>query len=979
MSTAPEFATPRGLSRFKVVAFATAMLAGAIAALVAWPEAIRNVLVANYLPHAFCYLLQPRLMWLHVTSDVLIGVAYVGISFMLGLLVHRSRKDIPFSWVFIAFGLFIISCGATHFMEAFTVWHPYYWLAGDLKLITAVASLATAFAMPPLIPRAVEMVRQAKISAERKRRLEGTLYELETVYAQLQQHDQLKTDFFANVSHELRTPLSLILWPVERMLRDGGMSAGHRESLEMIQRNAQLLLRQVNELLDVSKFDAGKLEPRYSDIDLAELVRLVASQFESVLADREVQFQVLADNLLSARVDVEKVQRILLNVLSNAVRFTPEYGKLRCELRSDRSRAIIEIADSGPGVQPGEREAIFERFQQSQRSQEAGGGTGLGLTIARDFARLLHGDLVVDSAPEGGALFRLTLPLEAPTDAIIYPAPPLLAPAVKASPRAPEPESVVDSEISAERGLPLVLLAEDNPDMMHMIRETLRGQYDVLAAANGKEALELARNRHPDLIMSDIMMPVMSGDELLVQLKQCGMGNIPVILISARADDKLRVRMLRQGVADYLVKPFSAEEMLARVQNAVSHKRVRDLLQQALASQSQSLEDLAREISERNQALNAALTSLHESQSRIRRLTEANVVGVMEAGFDGTIIAANDAVLNMVGYQRQAFLELDWKKITPHEYGPLDDDAVNQLMNTGVCRPYEKEFFRKDGSRVPILVGGAIVEGSPATIVAFAVDLTERKRAEQALASSEKLATIGRLAGTIAHEINNPLDAVGNLLYLLDTDPTVQEPAKRWVTLANEEIRRVSHITKQMLGFYRESTIPVPLHLPELIDAVIELYSRNLVRHNMNVERDYQDHDEILGYPGEMRQVFSNLLVNAVEASPEGSCIRVRIRRGREFRTGKNGVFVFFSDQGSGIPPEMRPHIFEPFYTSKGEKGTGLGLWVTNGIVHKHGGSIRVRTRNSGPYTGTSFLIFLPQQPPSRSKVISEVNARKSA
>ncbi|HEX8924973.1 MAG TPA: ATP-binding protein [Terriglobales bacterium] len=956
------------------------MLAGAAAAIVAWPEAIRNLFVATYLPHSFCYLLQPHLMWLHVTSDVLIGIAYVAISFMLGVLVHRNRKDIPFSWVFIAFGLFIVSCGATHFMEAITVWHPYYWLEGDLKLLTAVASLATAFAMPPLIPRTVQMVRQAKSSAERKRRLEGALQELETVYAQLQELDRLKTDFFANVSHELRTPLSLILAPAERMLRTSQLGPDERESLEIIQRNAHVLLRHVNELLDISKFDAGKLEPRYAEVDLAELVRFVCSQFESVATERGIQFRVLADEALPSRVDPEKVQRILLNLISNALRFTPDGGKLRCELRSDGTVAVVEVADSGPGVDREERDTIFERFQQSKRSSQKAAGTGLGLTIARDFARLLRGDIVVEPAPEGGALFRVSLPLASPPNAVIYPAPPMLAPVAKPIEHALKPQpSQSQSTDALERGLPVVLVAEDNPDMMHMIRETLRTHYEVVAAANGQEALRLADIRQPDLIISDVMMPVMSGDELLVQLKQHGLGNIPVILLSARADDSLRVRMLRQGVADYLVKPFSAEEMLARVQNAVSHKRVRDLLQQALASQSQSLEEMVQELADRNQELSLTLTELHDSQSRIRRLTEANVVGVIEAGFDGTMLSANEAVLHMLGYERDEFLNLNWRVITPPEYAPLDDDAVSQLLDTGVYRPYEKEYFRKDGSRVPILLGGTIVEGSPSTIVAFVVDLTERKRAEQALANSEKLATVGRLAGTIAHEINNPLDAVGNLLYLLDTDPTVQDPAKRWVTMANEEIRRVSHITKQMLGFYRESTIPVPLKLSEVLDAVIELYSRNLARHNITVDRDYQPHAEILGYPGEMRQVFSNLLVNAIEASPEGSRIRVRIRPGREQRSGRSGVFIFFSDQGSGIPPELRSHIFEPFFTSKGEKGTGLGLWVTNGIVHKHGGNISVRSRNFGRYTGTSFLIFLPQQPPARSAPHTEAEVRNSA
>ena len=979
MSTLPELATPKGLSRLKVVAFATIMLAGAAAAIVAWPEAVRNIFVANYLPHAVCYLLQPRLMWLHVTSDVLIGVAYVSISFMLGLLVHRSRRDIPFSWVFLAFGLFIVSCGATHFMEAFTVWHPYYWLAGDLKLLTAVASLATAVAMPPLIPQAVQMVRQAKTSAERKRRLEATLYELETVYAQLQQYDRLKTDFFANVSHELRTPLSLILGPIERILGSSELSRDQRASLEIVQRNGQTLLRQVNELLDISKFDAGKLEPRYSDIDLAELVRLAASHFENVAAERQLDLRVVANGTLSARTDPEKLQRILMNLISNAVRFTPDGGKIRCELRSDGVNAIIEVADNGQGVDPSERDSVFERFHQSKRGSETPGGTGLGLTIARDFSRLLRGDLIVDSAPEGGALFRLTLPLEAPADVVVYPPSPLLTPVARPVARVPEVERPVESQDSRERGLPVVLVAEDNPDMMNLIVQTLCGQYDTLSAASGQEALTLAQQHQPDLVVGDVMMPGMSGDELVAQLRERGLGNIPVILLSARADDKLRVRMLRQGVADYLVKPFSAEEMLARVQNAVSHKRVRDLLQQALASQSQSLEELANEIATRNQELNIALAELHQSQSRIRLLMEANVVGVVEARFDGTMLSANDAVLNMLGYSRDEFLKLSWRKITPEEYAPLDDEAVNQLLESGVFQPFEKEYFRKDGSRVPILLGGTMVEGTRTSIVAFVVDLTERKRAEQALANTEKLATIGRLAGAIAHEINNPLDAVGNLLYLLDTDPTVQSTAKRWVTMANEEIRRVSHITRQMLGFYRESTIPVPLRISEVLDGVIELYSRNLERHHVTVKRDYEAHEEILGFPGEMRQVFSNLLVNAIEASPDGGSIRVRIRPGREFRTGAHGVFVFFSDQGAGISPQMMPHIFEPFYTTKGEKGTGLGLWVTNGIVHKHGGNIRVRTRNSGSYTGTSFLIFLPQQPPTRTVARPELDTRRSA
>lgn len=234
-------------------------------------------------------------------------------------------------------------------------------------------------------------------------------------------------------------------------------------------------------------------------------------------------------------------------------------------------------------------------------------------------------------------------------------------------------------------------------------------------------------------------------------------------------------------------------------------------------------------------------------------------------------------------------------------------------------------------------------------------DITLRKTQEESLRQSEKLAATGRLAATIAHEINNPLEAVTNLIYLVKTDPTVPVQAQGLLETADQELARVAQIAQQTLGFYRDTTRPVQIDLADLLKSVIALFHRKLQYKKIDYKLDLEPGLNIYGLQGELRQVFSNLVVNAIDASLHG---RITIRGRRRIRNGVEGVSVLICDEGSGIPQHIRQRLFSPFFTTKVEIGTGLGLWVTRGIVEKQGGFIRFRSRTSPP-AGTVFQVFL--------------------
>jgi len=280
----------------------------------------------------------------------------------------------------------------------------------------------------------------------------------------------------------------------------------------------------------------------------------------------------------------------------------------------------------------------------------------------------------------------------------------------------------------------------------------------------------------------------------------------------------------------------------------------------------------------------------------------------------------------------------------------------------------------KPGQRWTWLVSAYPVRTTPQQVRwagVIVLDATDRKRSEEALRRTEKLAATGRLAASIAHEINNPLEAITNLLFLLRNFCQLQDPALNYVAMAEHEARRISEITQQTLRFYRQSTLPTRARMSELLDSVLSLYHGRLNGLGIQVERDYDPEMDLFCFAGEMRQVFANLIGNAIDALGAEGRLRVRARRSRNWSdAAQTGVRFTVADTGAGMEPEVRERAFEAFFTTKEVTGTGLGLWVSLEILVKHRGLIHVRSRAAAPHasaakqvTGTVFQIFIPDDP----------------
>ncbi len=351
-----------------------------------------------------------------------------------------------------------------------------------------------------------------------------------------------------------------------------------------------------------------------------------------------------------------------------------------------------------------------------------------------------------------------------------------------------------------------------------------------------------------------------------------------------------------------------------------------------------------------------------EAMSRLAAIVESSEDAIYSKDLGGQIKSWNRGAEKMYGYSAMEMVGENVSRLTPSDRLHENADILELLRRGESIEHIETVRLRKDGTPVEVSMAVSPVRNAAGEIVGastIARDVTERNRATDALRKTEKLAATGRLAGTMAHEINNPLEAVTHLLYLIDKSPSLDQAARNYTQIAMAEVDRIGHIAKQALGFYREASSPVDVRISELVKNVVELYNSGAQNKGVHLEAQLENDASIKAFPGEMRQVFSNLIVNAVDAVPRGGTVKVRVKHGRDWATRKMGIRVLVSDNGPGIPPDIRPHIFEPFFTTKGERGTGIGLWVSEGVLEKQGGRIRLKS-STGQMHGTTFSIFLP-------------------
>jgi len=350
-----------------------------------------------------------------------------------------------------------------------------------------------------------------------------------------------------------------------------------------------------------------------------------------------------------------------------------------------------------------------------------------------------------------------------------------------------------------------------------------------------------------------------------------------------------------------------------------------------------------------------------EAEARFSHLIETSFVGLTISDARGYITYMNPSLLQLLGYEKHEVEggKMKWKDLTPPEFAAADAEAARQLSSTGICQPYEKVNIARDGRRIPILIGGTCLRddsGASTEIAAFILDLTHLKRAETALIQAEKLAAVGRLAASISHEINNPLEAITNLIYLSREHPGLPPEVAENLAIADAEVVRCSQITTQTLRFHRQSTSPTSTTAAQLFDSVITLYQGRLTNRNITVHRGAITSTHFHCLEGEIRQVLSNLIANAIDAMRQGGRLLLRAHPAIHI-TGKPGVRLVIADDGHGMSPEVQSRIFQPFFTTRELAGTGLGLWISKDIIDSHGGQLTVRSRTE---RGTVFSLFLP-------------------
>lgn len=470
-----------------------------------------------------------------------------------------------------------------------------------------------------------------------------------------------------------------------------------------------------------------------------------------------------------------------------------------------------------------------------------------------------------------------------------------------------------------ETGSSRILIVDDREENRYVLSRMLGSAgYACEESDRGALALEIALSM-PDLIILDVNLPDMSGYEVCRRLKSDpATATIMVLQVSASfVSNDDRVKALEAGADAYITQPFDRMVLVATVRALLRLRKAEANSRKASVHWQTTFDSLSEGV-----AVVDEQGCVAQWNSAFQDMCGSSVV--LEAGEDAKLLLekliGTSEPLNQNGHRYSGDFSVGKRAL---------QISANRISGRG-----------SDGEKVLILT-----------------DVTDRKLAEHALRTAERLSATGKLANAIAHEINNPLEALTNLIFLARTTQSL-DMTQPLLESAAKELDRIARITKQALSFHRDTERPIAIDMEELLTDVAALLQRSSAAHKVRIDVQAKSVEKIYGFPGQLAQVFSNLMRNAIEVSVPGSEVTVRL--GSAVRGGRRGNRVLIHDRGAGIPLEIRSNIFDPFFTTKELRGSGLGLWVSKSLVAKHQGTIRFRSCRQEGRSGTTFEVFLP-------------------
>ncbi len=792
---------------------------------------------------------------------------------------------------------------------------------------------------------------------------EARAYEEERKRAEaLAELDRAKTVFFSNVSHEFRTPLTLMLGPLEAMLDRARPSAViDREELHLVHRNGMRLLKMVNTLLDFSRIEAGRIQAVYEPTDLATFTTDIASAFRSAIERAGLEFVVDCPPLPEpAYIDRDMWEKIVLNLISNAFKFTLS-GSIAVRLNAAGDRFELAVEDTGTGIPEKELPRLFDRFHRVEgargRTHE---GTGIGLAFVQELVKLLGGSIRVASVFGKGTQFivsipqgRAHLPQERVASAPIVSSKGVAAAAFvdEASRWLPgtdlpaEPiqlfasDSVQAPHVQSATGR--ILLADDNADMRGYVRRLLGDHYQVQSVSNGADALAVARQDPPDLILTDVMMPGLDGFALLRELRANeSTSTIPVILLSARAGEDARIEGLEAGADDYIVKPFTARELLARVSAHLAMSRLR------------------REASERERALHADAQAAHE---RVSTILESISDGFVALDREWRFTYVNSEAERTNGLPRDQMIGRIFWDVFPAIKGTELETQYQRTMTDRIATQVEHYYApwqRWFEIRIyPAKDGGLAV---------FFQDITRRKRTEEGIRKTNEAlrianADLEQFAYSASHDLREPLRTVRTYCQLLGRNYAgrLGPDADELIGYCVESAGRMDALLNDLLAYMRASLASDDLTETVSLESALGAALQNL-RTIMEETGATVTHDPMPALrmaAVHAQEIFQNLIGNALKyRSSAPPLVHVGARK-----EGDTWV-LSVQDNGIGIDGAYEREVFGLFkrlHSASEYSGTGMGLAICKKLVERYGGRIWVESEVG---KGSTFSFSIPER-----------------